>query len=219
MKILKIQLLILIVSASFVKGQNFPACDSLIINCCTFNTFGPNTISLTASNNSSVLFDYPGFILFDSNMDTIAVETVNYFGIGGGPQDHILNIVAPLTLPFTGFLNLYILFNDTLACSFPITIPDTTTGIVVAPNIKNSLSIAPNPVYNDSPVTISAGTLQQGNVQIRLFNMQGSLVKNQSLLIKNLNSVDLLVDDILPGIYTIQLQQQDQIFTSRFVKI
>src|SRR6187549_2614975 len=92
--------------------QNFPACVSLVINCFTYNTFGPNTISLTVSNNSSVLFDYPGFVLLDSNMDTIAIETVNYFGISTGPQTHTMNIVAPFTLPLSGYLNLYILFYD-----------------------------------------------------------------------------------------------------------
>ncbi len=219
MRFLKIQFIMFLFSSSSALGQNFPACDSLTINCCTFNTGGSNTISLSASNYSSVLFDYPGFILFNSNMDTIAVETVNYFGIGGGPQDHIMNIVAPITLPFAGFLNLYILFNDTLACSFPITIPDTTTGILVVSVAKSAIEIVPNPVGNESFVKINTGILKQGNVVIKIFKAEGQVVRNEILHFGNSTATDINIQNLLQGFYIVQVEQNGQFYTARLVKL
>src|SRR5687767_11811323 len=112
-----------------LKSQNLPACDSLTIDCCIYTPPGSDTLMLTASNSASIIFDYPSFVLFNLNMDTIAIETVSYFGIGTGPQNHYMTLIAPLVLPFSGYINLYTSFNNSLACSFPITIPDTTTGI------------------------------------------------------------------------------------------
>jgi len=130
--------------SSFINAQNLPACDSLIVNCCAIDSMGPNTITLYATNFSSELFDYPGFVLFDANMDTIAKETVNYFGIGTWTQPHTLNVLAPLNLPFTGYLNLYMLFYQEFACSFPITISDTATGIQL-PDEIGDVKLYPNP--------------------------------------------------------------------------
>lgn len=42
------------------------------------------TIMLTVANGSSDLFDYPGFVLLDSEGDTLAKETVYYFGMAKG---------------------------------------------------------------------------------------------------------------------------------------
>jgi hypothetical protein len=77
----------------FANAQNLPACDSLVITCCAFDSLGANTVTIFVSNPSSVLFDYPGFVLLDASMDTIAKETVNYFGIGTNPQPHTMNII------------------------------------------------------------------------------------------------------------------------------
>ncbi|HYV90334.1 MAG TPA: hypothetical protein VE978_01060 [Chitinophagales bacterium] len=129
----------------FVKAQNIPQCDSLVINCCDFDTAGPNTLTIYVSNPSSVLFDYPGFALLGSNLDTIAKETVNYFGIGTYPQAHTMDIVAPLTLPFAGYLDLYVLFYDTLACRFAFTIADTVTGMPPGLQKSYGIKVFPNP--------------------------------------------------------------------------
>jgi len=139
--------------SAFVNAQNLPACDSLVINCCAIDSVGPNTITLYASNYSSVLFDYPGFVLFDVAMDTIAKETVNYFGISQGPQAHTLDIVAPLNLPFNGYLNLYTLFYDSFACSFPFTISDTASGIHLIEG-KQDVKVYPNPSVNEVTIGI-----------------------------------------------------------------
>jgi hypothetical protein len=140
MKILTVLIVLFLLSGKS-KAQNIPACDSLVIECCSFD-LTQNTVTLIASNYSSYLFDYPGFILYNSDMDTVAIETVNYFGIST-EQTHWLTIIHPFSLPFDGILELYVLFYDSLTCTFEITIPDTVatalqeiefTGLRIFPN-------------------------------------------------------------------------------------
>ena len=140
----KLLLVLFLLSATLSHSQNLPACDSLIITCCVFDSTGPNTLTIYADNYSSELFDYPGFMLFDSAMNIIAMETVNYFGIGTGPQPHTMDIILPLILPFNGQLNLYTGFYDSLACIFPFSISDTITGINDLRS-GTSLEVFPNP--------------------------------------------------------------------------
>jgi hypothetical protein len=110
-------------------SQNIAQCDSLTIDCCYFNLNGNGSLTINVSNPSSVLFDYPSFHLVDMNGDTVATETVNYFGISTGPQPHLLVITSSFTLPFSGNLVLNTGFNSSTACVFPIYIPDTISSI------------------------------------------------------------------------------------------
>ena len=219
MKLLKFYLLIFLLPAYAAQGQNWPACDSLEIDCCIFDSLGQNTVTLFATNQSSELFPYPSFALLDTNMDTIAMESVTYFGIGWSPQPHTLNLVAPLTLPFNGYLYLFSWMQDTLPCIFPFTIPDTTTGISIVPDKENLLDIFPNPVQQGNFVTINTGNLQPGNAKLTLWNMQGRMICNKDYQIspKKINKIE--IDNILTGIYVIRLEQSGNFYTGRFVRL
>jgi hypothetical protein len=160
---------------SIAKAQNLPQCDSLIIQCCTFDSVAPNTLTIYVSNPSSVLFDYPNFTLFELSWDTVANEQVTYFGIGTWPQEHTLTISTPLSLPFTGYLNLYTLFGDSLCCSWPFYIPDTVTGISKT-NHDASITIYPNP--SNGQFTVSApGEIR--NSEINIYDIQQRKVYSQ----------------------------------------
>lgn len=105
-----------------VIGGGSP-CDSLFIVELQYGAFDDSTVNVTVENYGTTLFDYPGFILLDDNGDPIAIETVNYFGIGVGPQLHMLSIEPGATLPtgnFTGTLQLWTGFYTSLACAFPV---------------------------------------------------------------------------------------------------
>jgi hypothetical protein len=144
----KLLLLFFLALLPFIsKAQNHPACDSLVIQCCTFDTVGTDTLTILVTNYSTTyFFDYPGFLLLNATMDTIyAVETVNYFGIGPTPQPHYLEIIQPINLPFTGYLQLYTSFYDTLRCTFPFFIADTTSTGIQKTNYSASMTIYPNP--------------------------------------------------------------------------
>jgi len=95
-------------------------CDDLQIASVHWHAFSDTAIVVHAINNSVDLFDYPNFILLDTNGDTLAKETVNFFGIGGDSW-HVLRImdgaVVP-TEPFYGTLELWTGFTTSLACSW-----------------------------------------------------------------------------------------------------
>jgi hypothetical protein len=162
-------LIVTIILPLFLQAQNIPACDSLVIECCSFD-LTQNTVTLIASNYSSYLFDYPGFILYNADMDTVAIETVNYFGISTD-QPHILEIIHPLELPFDGILELYVLFYDSLTCSFEVTNPDTITTALQNPEFTE-LKIFPNPV--DDFLVIEFGHLTTfKDLHLRIVNSLG----------------------------------------------
>ena len=159
---------LLFCSPLLLHSQNLPQCDSLIIDCCTL---GNDTVSLNASNTTTVLFDYPGFVLFDSNWDTIAKENVTYFGISAGPQPHYMVVMAPLILPFAGYLNLYYNFYDSLGCSFPITIADTASAIR---DLQNDFRVAvyPNPSNGNFVLETNAPV----NQLMEIYNVVGEKI-------------------------------------------
>lgn len=114
-------------------ATNAAFCDSLIIDCCSFGT--APTLSFDLTNNSSYNFSYPGFVLFNSNVDTVAVDDgSNVFTIMPGQQTRYLNTMTTITLPFTGYLNLYDDYfsgpNPDLLCTFQVNIQDTSANSV-----------------------------------------------------------------------------------------
>lgn len=125
------------------NAQNPTYCDSVLVDCCTFGT-SPGKVIIQVYNQSSYLFSYPQFIIFDG-ADTIAKESTSYFGIGAGPQQHDLVIQQSFSLPFTGVLKLYSYFGDSLECVLPIFIADTITGLKNI-HVKESVRVYPNPV-------------------------------------------------------------------------
>jgi len=115
-------------------------CDSIFIHSVAPNTTGIQ-IEVLTSNHSADIMSYPGFILLMENGDTIAIEEVNYFGIGWNEQTHILNIVNPPTLPMSVILELHTHFYDSLRCSWDLTLGSTSLLETEAPNIR----VFPNP--------------------------------------------------------------------------
>ncbi|MFZ1687840.1 MAG: hypothetical protein WAU70_10485 [Flavobacteriales bacterium] len=162
-------------SFTVIGGGNLPACDSLVIYSILYGAFNDSTIEVVVSNPSSVLFDYPGFILFDGNGDTLAIETVDYFGIGTGPQVHTLVIHPDATFPagvFTGTLELWTSFTTDLACNFPVTLdlcpPGPCQNVVVSiGNMGGALVVSGFTwtITDSLGTTVGTGVLQLGNSQ------------------------------------------------------
>ncbi len=95
-----------------------PACDSLLITSLQWAPFSDTALELHVFNYSTTLFDYPGFLLYDQNADTVAKEEVYYFGLPL-ESDHLLRIhpgtVTPQG-PFFGSLELWTGFYAAQAC-------------------------------------------------------------------------------------------------------
>ncbi len=77
------------------------ACDSLIIDHVQWSAFSDTAVQVHVFNNSTTLFDYPGFVLLQGT-DSLARETVNYFGIAGESY-HTLALVDGATVPTSPF--------------------------------------------------------------------------------------------------------------------
>ncbi len=131
-----------------VQGDGSP-CDGLDIVSIQWHAFTDTAIVVHAQNNNgSEIFDYPNFILFDANGDTLAVEIVNFFGIGTDSW-HVLRVhddaVVP-NAPFTGTLELWTLFTQVLACSWELPVdlcppPPCATFMPTIQNLGNGLAI------------------------------------------------------------------------------
>ncbi len=96
-------------------------CDSVDVISVKYSPFTDTLIVVHVENNNpNEIFDYPGFVLLDSNGDTLAKETVNYFGIGG-ESIHTLEVRDGVHDPlndFLGSMELHTNFYDVLACSW-----------------------------------------------------------------------------------------------------
>lgn len=102
-----------------VSGGGAYPCDSLVIESVQWQAFSDTALVVHVFNPTSELFDYPNFILYDAQGDTIANETVNFFGIAGESW-HTLALHGGATIPegpFQGTLELYTGFGVELACT------------------------------------------------------------------------------------------------------
>ncbi len=105
-----------------VSGGAATACDSLVLAGISWSPFSDTALLVHVFNPTSALFDYPGFILLGTNGDTLAKETVNFFGIGQESW-HTLAVQPGATIPqgpFNGTLELWTLFGQELACSWEL---------------------------------------------------------------------------------------------------
>ncbi|MCF8405541.1 MAG: T9SS type A sorting domain-containing protein [Bacteroidales bacterium] len=187
------------------KSQSPSDCDSVFINCCPPGGITSEAITIEAANHASYIFPYPGFILFDANNDTIAKEAVNYFGIGYFYQAHMLELKAPFSLPFDGYLELHTGFYNEMACTFPFHIPDTTlTNLAV--HTPGEVTISPNPAVNLINIFFT-DRFDRGAYTIKILNTSGQIVYKTKNSEKNLQIQSGQIG--LPGIYFLTVKNSD----------
>jgi len=168
-------ILVLLISFEGITQSN---CDSLIINCCDNTLISNDTISVTAQNQAQFeIFDYPGFRLLDGSLTIVAEETVNYFGIGASDQIHYLNVLQSMSFPFTGTLQLWGGFYDTLYCEFPVIIEINEIG-----ELNYSMNVFPNPATDILFIEGAEGTI------FSIFTFDGKFITTKEL---NQNSIDI----------------------------
>ena len=144
-------------------------CDSIFIHSCQPNATGIQ-IEIVASNHSIDIMSYPGFILLDDNGDTIAVEEVNYFGIGWNEQLHILNIINQPTIPSQVTLELHSHFYDSLRCSWNLTLGSS---LLTEEKIE-TVQVIPNPANKWIKLNHSLSEQPQ---EIKIFNAFGKALE------------------------------------------
>lgn len=97
-------------------------CDDLTIESVQYNPFSDTIVYVSVVNSGAEIFSYPNFMLINSDGDTVANESVNFFGIGAESL-HPLNVYAGAQnpqQPFIGELELHVGFQDSLACSWSL---------------------------------------------------------------------------------------------------
>ncbi len=123
MKTVLSALLLLVLTGNSFNAAKADPCDSLEIIYVGFNPFDDEELIVYVQNtNVSEIFSYPGFKLVDNTGDTVAIETVNFFGIGQYSA-HVLATTLEDYTPgtiFNGTLLLYTGFYDSLVCTFPV---------------------------------------------------------------------------------------------------
>ena len=95
---------------------------------------------------------------------------------------------------------------------------DLTTGVTQTDKAKSSnIELYPNPV-NDQ-LQISYETLNAGNVQVEIIDLQGKVLLQQTISSQNgTNQAIIPVSQLAKGLYVCRLQSNDKIGNIKFIK-
>lgn len=153
-----------------VSGGGSP-CDSLELVSVRWHAFSDTALVVHVINGNTIgeLFDYPNFILFDASGDTLAKETVNFFGIGGESY-HTMRIMDGVEVPVNAFsatLELWTGFTTSLACTWELEVdlcPPTECGSFI-PTLGNYGGALVLGTFNWE-VTDEEGTVAMGQFQM-----------------------------------------------------
>jgi len=172
-----------------VNGSGSP-CDSLELVSVRWHPFSDTALVVHVINGNTIgeLFDYPNFILFDASGDTLAKETVNFFGIGGESY-HTMRIMDGVEFPVNAFsatLELWTGFTTSLACTWELEVdlcpPAPCTTLI--PNIQNLGG------------AITTGTFNWGILSNSVVVVSGSFILDAE------NQYDADTICLPPGFYT-----------------
>jgi hypothetical protein len=182
------RIIILLVSllSSFVALSQTP-CDSLDIQV-RYSAFADTLIEVSVVNHSQVFYSYPGFVIYDTNGDTVAKEDVNLFGLGPSSQ-HVLKVfLGMLTTPnFSGTIELYSGFYSELECSYNM-----------------NFHLCPDTCINAYPYLVNmGGAISFGTVNWTLQNQAAQTVATGSFTLGNGQQIDQDTLCLTSGSYTL----------------
>lgn len=156
-----------------VTGGTPSPCDSLIINSVTWGPFSDSTLVVHVHNNSSTLFNYPGFVLLNDEGETLGLEAVDFFGI---PAEnwHVLAVPAGADLPegsFDATLQLWVDFYGQQVCTFNMDLslcpPEACS--MLFPTVMNLGSAITTGTFSyeirEDDVTLASGSLSLSGEQ------------------------------------------------------
>lgn len=173
-----------------VSGGGQLPCESLVIQSVEWQAFSDTAVAVHVTNSGSELFPYPNFILFDSQGDTLAMETVNLFGIAGDSW-HTLDLADGAAMPegpFQGTLALFTGFGVDLACTF------TGTWDLCPPAPCSAMSVA---------MLNQGGALVLGDFAWNIQDSQGSTVGTGVFTLTNDAQFDSAQVCLPPGAYAV----------------
>jgi len=176
----------------FTVAGGATACDSLLIEAVYWAPFSDTALVVHVMNFGTGQYNYPNFILYDQNGDTLAKETVTFFAIiAGGESWHTLTIQPGVTIPdgpFTGSLELWVLFGDSVACSF------NHTGEFCPPD----------PCVELNPVMVNTGgAIVTANIAWELLDADSIAVGSGTFDLTTTEQQDFDTLCVPPGAYTL----------------
>jgi hypothetical protein len=178
---------------AFLNASAQTPCADLTIVSVRYSAFSDTIILVEVTNQSNENFNYPGFVLIDANGDTLAHETVNFFGIGEQSVHHLSvrpGVAAPLD-HFAGTLHLYTDFFNEHACAWPLDQSLCSTG-----------SCAPLVVAFEN----WGGALVLGDFAWSLLNEAGGSVASGTFNMTNQQQYERHSLCVPPGAYTYTLE-------------
>ncbi len=166
------------------------------------------TIFMAGSNTDFINYPYISLIT-DSNGDTIATGTINFFGqIGNTSQTYAVSTnldSIPVNFSCTVYYNY-----DTLVCA--LSYPCTTAGIR-NDYLFNAPKIYPNPSNGKFQFTIDGSQFDE-NCKVEIYNVQGERIY-QSAITNTKFDIDL--SNQPNGIYIVKIYDGQTVLTKKIV--
>ena len=180
------------------------SCDSVQISSLELSSNSP-TIELWVRNTNLDYIAYPGFIMFDSHGDTLAKESIFYFGIGSNFQVHHLDILNPINLPISGNLELHSWFYDSLVCTFPYTMDSI---LRIDFSLTNKIKIFPNPTKDNINLSLD---YFNGNIRTEVYDLNGKLLETTY-------NTNLSLSDCPIGVYLLKVAYGARVEEVKIIK-
>ena len=177
----------------FQQAHAQSPCDSLYIQNVQYSATNSDIIAITVLNeNTGWWFNYPGFILYDQNGDTLAQETVDFFGIGTGVQVHHLVVNSNAQIPsgsFPATIELYTGFGDSLMCTW-----------------QQSVELCPTDSCIQAEIyLVNLDTLEAGTVYWSLYDTLGVVSLSGSITMDLIDHTHFDTVCLPPGYYELYL--------------
>ena len=199
----KVFIVFLIFQTYSLLAQVF-SCDSVQISSIELSSNSP-TVEVWVKNTNLDYIAYPGFIMFDSSGDTLAQESIFYFGIGSNYQIHHLDILNTINLPLSGNLELHSWFYDSLVCTFPYIMGSVMR---IDFSLTNKIKIFPNPTKDN--INISLDNFN-GNIRTEVYDLIGN-----KLLISTETTISL--QDYPRGVFLLKIASGNRVEQVRVIK-
>lgn len=188
-----------------ISGMAQNACDSLEIVSVTYSPFSDTLIEVRVINHyQQTFFSYPGFLLLNAQGDTLAKETVNFFGIGS-IQTHLMAVKPGMitSAEFEGTLELWTLFFDTLACTW-----------------TDTFRLCPDSCFEVYPTFANfGGALVTGSIGWSMLDSNNMVVGTGTFELNDTTQMDEDTLCLTPGHYTLMLDSTGPVGGQPYVSL
>ena len=188
----------------------------------------PN-ISISATNIYALIFDWNE--AENNNADSVQIQLTKNDGANWQTIRSLKNGNTRIWMRDSVFLgtfnqneNIKIRWRYYSSKDFPsqyfnldnVQVKVANTVTAIRENINQfEVKIFPNPATNI--FTIECKNLEGKNLQLKMYALNGTVLKNMTLPISKKNKIEIDVSDVSKGIYFIAIESQDEIYTEPLI--